>query len=156
MLHLTSGIWGRELTVLTFPIPKEGQGQKYHLDAFVLCKSIQHMSACTSPASLVAQQLLQPGRHLPSPQAAGPSPDHSSRDSKPPYDSWLVACVKPGGLVQVLVGRYPCVSVQLPVRRSLSGCQARAGWGPLRSAGREAHGHLPRGEMLGSKSGTLC
>lgn len=102
----------------------------------MLCKStctIQHVSTCMS---LRAQGLLQPGRHLPSPQAAGPSPAQSSRDAEPPSAGCLVACVKQVGLVQVLAGRYPCVSDPLPVRRRLGGCQARAGWGPLRSAGR--------------------
>jgi len=141
---------------LTFPIPKEGQGQKYHLDAFVLCRSAcssQHASTCTSPESPVAQGLPQPGRHLPSPQDAGPSPAHRSRDAEPPFDGWLVACVKQVGLVYVPAGRYPCVSHPLPARINLGGHQARAGW---RSAGGEASGHLPRGQMLCSRSGTQC
>lgn len=91
-----------------------------------------------SPASTCpAHELLVPVQ----PSAAGMLNHHL-----------MAACGKPVGLIQVLAGRYPCVSELLPARTRLGGCQARAGRGPLRSAGTSRP--LPRAQTWCSKSGT--
>lgn len=131
MAHPTFGI-EVDLTGLTFPIPEEGQGQK---------KPTWKPPCWAAPH---AAHTAQPGQHVPSPRAAGASPAQRSRDAQPPSDGCLGPCGKPVGLIQVLAGRYPCVSESLPARTGLGGCQARAGRGPLRSAGTSQH--LPRAQ----------
>lgn len=127
---------------LTFPILEQGQGQKCHNATWQWpCWAAPH-----------AAHAAQPGQHVPSPRAAGPRPAQRSRNAQPPSDGCLGPCGTPVGLIQVLAGRYPCVSELLPARTGLGGCQARAGRGPLRSAGTSRH--LPRAQTRCSKSGT--
>lgn len=107
MSHPTFGI-SVNLMGLTFPIPEEDKARN-------------------APGAAHSAQ------HMPSPRAAGPSPAQPSRAAQPPCDACLGPCGKPVGSIQVLAGRYPCVSELLPARTGLGRCQARAGRGPLRS-----------------------